>query len=36
MDVKEVGREGVHLIHLAENRCRWRAVVNTVVKFLVS
>jgi hypothetical protein len=36
MDHKEIGCEGVDWIHLAEDRDRWRAVVNTVMNFRVS
>jgi hypothetical protein len=32
MDLREIGREGVELIHLAQDRDWWRAVVNTVMK----
>jgi hypothetical protein len=28
MDLKEIGREGMDWIHLAQNRDQWRAVVN--------
>jgi hypothetical protein len=31
MDLKETCCEGVHLIHLAEDKNQWRAVVNTVI-----
>jgi hypothetical protein len=31
MDIREVGCEGVDWIHLAQNRDRWRALVNTVM-----
>jgi hypothetical protein len=29
--VKEIGREGVQWIRLAEDRDKWRVVVNTVM-----
>jgi hypothetical protein len=31
MDVKETGWEVVHLVHLAQDRGQWRAVVNEVM-----
>ena len=34
MDVKETGWEGVYRVHLAQDRGKWRAVVNTVMKYL--
>ena len=35
MDLKEVGCGGVGWFELAEDRYRWRAVVNTVMKLRV-
>jgi hypothetical protein len=35
MDLKEIGCGGVEWIQLAQDRYRWRAVVNTVMKLLV-
>jgi hypothetical protein len=35
MDVYEVGYEGMDWIELAEDRDRWRAVVNAVMNLLV-
>jgi hypothetical protein len=35
MDLRERGLEGVHWIHLAQDRDRWRALVNTVMDFRV-
>jgi hypothetical protein len=35
MDLKEIGWEGVDLIHMALDRDRWRAFVNTVMNFQV-
>jgi hypothetical protein len=32
MDFREIGWEGVDWIHLAQDRDRWRALVNTVMK----
>jgi hypothetical protein len=31
MDLCEIGWEGVDWIHLAQDRNRWRAVVNAVI-----
>jgi hypothetical protein len=33
MDLKETGHDGVSWIHLAQERDRWKAVVNTVKNF---
>jgi hypothetical protein len=35
MDLQEVGSEGVDWIDMAQDRDRWRAVVNTVMNLLV-
>jgi hypothetical protein len=35
MDVKETGREGVHWMHLAQNKDQWWALVNTVMNLQV-
>jgi hypothetical protein len=35
MDLRESGWEGVVWIHLAQDRDRWRAVVNTVMSLRV-
>jgi hypothetical protein len=35
MDVKEIGWEGVHWIHLGQDSDQWQAVVNTVMKLRV-
>jgi hypothetical protein len=35
MDLREVGWEGVDWIHLSEDRDRWQALVNTVMKLRV-
>jgi hypothetical protein len=35
MDIQEVGYEGMDWIHLAENRGRWRTVVNAVINLRV-
>jgi hypothetical protein len=35
MDLTEIGWEGVDWIHLAEDRDRWWAVVNTVMNLQV-
>jgi len=31
MDLREVGRSGIDWIHLAQDRDRWRALVNAVM-----
>jgi hypothetical protein len=35
MDLREIGWRGVEWIHLAQDRDRWRAVVNTVMNLRV-
>jgi hypothetical protein len=35
MDRREIGSEGVDLIHLAQDKDQWRAVVNTVMNLRV-
>jgi hypothetical protein len=35
MDLRETSREGVEWIQLAQDRDRWRAVVNTVMNLWV-
>jgi hypothetical protein len=35
MDLRDICLENVHWIQLAQDRDRWRALVNTVVKFRV-
>jgi hypothetical protein len=35
LDLREIGWEGVDWIHLAQDRDRWRALVNTVTKLWV-
>jgi hypothetical protein len=35
MDLREIGWEGVEWIHLAQDRGRWRAVVNAVMNLRV-
>jgi hypothetical protein len=35
MDLREIGLKGVDWIHLAQDRDRWRAVVNTVMNLRV-
>lgn len=31
--VKEIGRDRVHWIHMAQDRAQWRTVVNTAINF---
>jgi hypothetical protein len=35
MDLREIGLGGVEWIHLAQDRDRWRAVVNAVMNLRV-
>jgi hypothetical protein len=35
MDLKEIGREDVDWMHLAQDRDQWKAVVNTVMNIRV-
>jgi hypothetical protein len=35
IDLREIGRVGMDLIHLAQDRDQWRALVNTVMNFRV-
>jgi hypothetical protein len=35
MDIMEIGFGGVNWIHLAQDRDRWQAFVNTVMNLLV-
>jgi hypothetical protein len=35
MDIRKTGVEGVDWVHLAQDRDRWQAFVNTVMKVLV-
>jgi len=35
MDLREIGREGVNWIHLAQDRDQRRVVVNTVINLWV-
>jgi hypothetical protein len=35
MDIRQIGREGVEWIHLAQDRDRWRAVVTAVMNLRV-
>jgi hypothetical protein len=35
LDLREIGWEGVEWIHLAQDRDRWRAVVNAVMNLRV-
>jgi hypothetical protein len=35
MDLGEIGREGVDWIHMAQDKDKWRAVMNSVMKLRV-
>jgi hypothetical protein len=35
MDLREIGWEGVDWMHLAQDRDKWRAFVNTAMKLRV-
>jgi hypothetical protein len=35
MDLREIGRDGMDWIDLAQNRNQWRALVNTVMNLWV-
>jgi hypothetical protein len=35
MDLREIGWDGVDWIKLAQNRCQWRALLNTVMNLRV-
>jgi hypothetical protein len=35
MDLREIGWEGVDWMHLAEDRDRWRTLVNTVMNLWI-
>jgi hypothetical protein len=35
MDLREIGWDGMNCIYLAQDRDQWRALVNTVMNFLV-
>jgi hypothetical protein len=36
MDLKETGREGANLIHMAQDRDQWRAFVNRAMNLRVA
>jgi hypothetical protein len=36
MDLREIGWDGMDWIDLAQDRDKWRVLVNTVIKFRVS
>jgi hypothetical protein len=35
MDLREIGRDGMDWIDVAQDRDQWRAIVNTVMNFQV-
>jgi hypothetical protein len=35
IDLREVGWEGVEWIHLAQDRDKWQALVNTIMKLVL-
>jgi hypothetical protein len=35
MDLREIGRDGVDCIDMAQDRVQWRVLVNTVMNFRV-
>jgi hypothetical protein len=35
MDLRDIGWDGIDWIYLAQDRDQWRALVNTVLNFLV-
>jgi hypothetical protein len=35
IDLREIGSEVVHWVHLAQDRDKWRAVVNTVMNLWI-
>jgi len=36
VDIKEIGREGVYWLRLAQDREQWRDLVNTVMNLRIS
>jgi hypothetical protein len=35
MDLRKIGWDDIDLIHMAQNRDQWKALVNTVLNFRV-
>jgi hypothetical protein len=35
MDLREIGHDGVNLIHLVQGTVKWRTLLNTIITFAV-